>query len=127
MTVTSADYARVVAEARAALNRGTGLEGPALGRVIDVVQDAANTLDSKGAATDVTLAAASAALEAELVTQMGLWDADGAGDSSATYTAALSALDPLRTAVTAAAAAAVVASTATVDDIATHVLDGRNS
>lgn len=126
MTVTSADYARVVSEARAALNRGTGLEGRALGRVIDVVQDAANTLDSKGAATDVTLRAAAVALEAELVTQMALWDDDDAGDSSATYTAALAALAPLRTALT-AAAAATTASAATVDDIATHVLDGRNS
>jgi hypothetical protein len=80
--------------------------------MLDVVEHAANTLDSKGVAATV-------ALEAALVTQMALWDAAGAGDSSAVYATALTALAALRTAAVSAAAASITNYTAN------DFLDGR--
>lgn len=127
MTVLSADYTEVVAKCRAALNRGGDLKGADLRQVIDVVQHAANTLDTRSSAEVVTVAADAIALEAELVTQMALWDAAGAGDSSAVYTTALAALADLRTALTASAAALVAADVGVVTDVATHPLDGRKA
>lgn len=105
MTIGSSDYAAVVTACRGALAHGTTLGGNDLIRVIDVVEHAANTLDSQAAA-------AVAALEDELVTQMALWAAAGSGDSSAVYTAALAALSTLRTAATAAAAGSITDVTA---------------
>jgi hypothetical protein len=100
MAVTSANYASIVAACRRALANGTNLTGNEIRLVVDVVQAAANTLDSKGVA-------AVAALEAELVTQMAIWDAAKGAATTSEYAAALAALDPLRTAATAAAAASV--------------------
>ncbi len=126
MAVVSADYTTVATFCRNALAVGGNISGAQLVKVIDVIQHAANTLDSKAVATSVateaaTTAAATAvgtvntdadALEAELVTQMAAWNAVGVGDSSAVYTAALAALAPLRTALIASADAAVTAAAA---------------
>lgn len=129
MTVSSADYTTVVQRCRDALNRGGDLRGPDLMLVIDVVQDAANTIDTQAAARIATVSADAIALEAELVTQMALWDAAGAGDSSAVYATALAALADLRTDLVTSAAAALegAGSVGAVTDIATHPLDGRNA
>lgn len=127
MTVSSEDYTTVVQRCRDALNRGGDLRGPDLMLVIDVVQDAANTLDTQAASRIATVSEDAAALEAELVTQMALWDAAGAGDSSGVYTTALAALADLRTGLAASVAAALAGagSVGAVTDIATHPLDGR--
>ncbi len=106
MAVVNADYATCVAALRRCFAYGTNLSGEEKRLMLSVLQHA--TSNEKDAAA--------AALEAELVTQMALWDADGAGDSSGTYTAALAALAPLRTA---AIAGAVI-----TDIAADNVLDG---
>lgn len=114
MTVSSADYTRVVTECREALAKGLELKGPALIRVIDVVQDAANTLDSKGVA-------AAAALEALLVTHLGILVADAASPTQAHVNAMVAAL-------TAPRAAATVAAAATITDVSANTaLDGRTA
>lgn len=114
MTVSSADYTTVVAACRDALAHGTSLSGEELRLTIDVVQHAANALDSKAVATVTALSGA-------LVTALAAWAADGAGDSSATYTAQEAILTPLRTAAVSAAAASITNSTAD------SVLDGRSA
>lgn len=113
MPVVSADYTRVVTECRAALAVGGEIRGPALTRVIDVVEDAANTLDSK-AVTAV------AALEALLVTHLAILVADGASPTQGHVNAMVAALATPRSAATAAAAPSIA-------DIATHALDGRSA
>lgn len=114
MAATSADYTRVVTEARAALMQGHALTGPALQRVIDVVEDAANTLDSKAVA-------AVAALEAVLVTQFAILVADAASPTQAHVNAMVAAAASPR-------AAAIAAAAPTIADItANSVLDGRSS
>ena len=113
MAVVAADYTTVVTLCRDALAKGTSLFGKDLVKVIDVVQDAANTLDSKGVAATV-------ALEALLVTHLDTnWVAVGTGDSAAVRTAALAALATPRTAAVAAAAASITNVTAS------DALDGR--
>lgn len=128
MTVSSSDYTTVVTDCRNALAKGISLTGPQMRLVIDVVEHAANTLDSKGAATSATVNSDADALEAELVTQMAAWDAAGAGDSSAVYTAALAALAPLRTALIASANAVAAAAAASITNVtASDQLDGRSA
>lgn len=105
MTVASADYTTVVTRARAALASGGHLAGEDLRLVIDVVQDAANTLDSKALA-------AVTALSGALVTALAAWNAVGAGNSSATYAAQEAILTPLRTAALTAAGATITNITA---------------
>lgn len=111
---TSTDYIQVVTDCRTALAKGGSLSGEQLRRVIDVVQHAANTLDSKAVS-------AVSALSSALVTALAAWNADGTGDSSATYTAQEAILTPLRTAAVAAAAASRTDITAVSRD------DGRDS
>lgn len=114
MAVVSADYTTVVTNCRNALAVGGSLSGDDLIQVIDVVQHAANTLDSQGV-TAVT------ALSDALVTALAAWNADGAGDSSATYTAQEAILTPLRTAALSAVAATITNITAS------NALDGRSA
>ncbi len=133
---SSTDYALVVSACRDAIRKGTfPNSGDFLRRVIDVVQHAANTLDSVGAATAVTagedaealelllvdLAAAAVAseaaedaLEASLVTHIANWVAVGAGDSEAVRATAITAWGGLRTTVTSAGTALIAANTACV-------------
>ncbi len=126
MPVLSADYASVITECREALGRGGALEGKALIRVIDVIQHAANTLDSQGAATGATTRTAVLALEALLVTHMAIWNAAKGGATATEYAAALAALATPRTTCLSASLASAVASTATVTDVtANNTLDGR--
>jgi len=110
---TSADYIQVVTDCRTALANGGYLSGEQLRRVIDVVEHAANTLDSK-ALSAVT------ALSGALVTALAAWAAVGAGNSSAVYTAQEAILTPLRT-------AALTAAAASRTDISTSAQDGRSS
>lgn len=112
MAVVSADYTTVITNCRNALDKGGSLYGKDLVKIIDVVQDAANTLDSKGVA-------AVTALSGALVTALAAWTAVGAGDSSAVYTAQEAILTPLRTAAISAAAASITNVTAS------DALDGR--
>ena len=160
---TSAAYLRVVEECREALRTGGDLRGLSLMRVIDVVQHAANTLDSQGAATGVTTNTAADALEALLITEAAAvvtentdadalevllvtlaaavadvntkadalealivttfvnWNAVGAGDSSAVYTAELAAQATPRTDLIASVTAAVAAKDACTTPRATLV------
>lgn len=111
---TSSDYAAVVTTCRNALARGDSVRGEDLRKVIDVVEHAANTLDSKALA-------AVTALSSALVTALAAWDAAGAGDSSAVYTAQEAILTPLRTAALTAAAAS------RTDITVNNSLDGRSS
>lgn len=111
---TSADYTAVVSACRTALARGDSIRGEDLRKVIDVVQHAANTLDSKALA-------AVTALSGALVTALAAWNAVGAGDSSATYTAQEAILTPLRTAALTAAAAS------RTDITADNSVDGRSA
>ncbi len=114
MTVAAAaaDYATVVTACRRCLAHGTNLTGAEVQLVIDVVETAANTLDSKSAA-------AVAALEALLVTHLGILVADGASPTQGHVNAAVTALATPR-------ATAVTASTASVADVTQNdALDGR--
>lgn len=105
MTVASADYATIVTNCRNALAVGGSLRGEDLRLVIDVVEAAANTLDSKGVA-------AVTALSSALVTALAAWNGAGAGNSSAIYTTQEAILTPLRAAALTAVAASVTNVTA---------------
>ena len=126
MSVSSADYARVVAACRRCLAHGTSLSGDEIRLVIDVVEHGANAIDGVAdisAANDAVVA-----LEAVLVTQMGLWNDAGAGDSSTVYTTALAALaTPRANAVTLAAAALAACPAAITDITADDMADGRSA
>ncbi len=105
MTVAAADYTTVVTSCRRELARGGVLRGEDLRLIIDVVEHAANTLDSKAVA-------AVAALEALLVTHLDIWNAAKAGATATEYANAVAALATPRTAATAAAAASITDVTA---------------
>lgn len=106
MAVVNADYATCVAALRRCFAYGTNLTGEEKRLVLDVLLHATSN------ERDV----AATALEALLVTAFAAWNADGAGDSSATYTAQLAAC--------AAARVAAVAGATITDIAADNVLDG---
>lgn len=109
MAVVDANYTTCVAALRRVLANGTNLTGEEKRLVLDVLQHATSN------ERDV----AATALEALLVTCFAAWLADGAGDSSATYTAQLAACAAARTAAVAGA---------TITDIAADdALDGRDT
>ena len=133
MAVVSADYTTVCTALRRVLGNGTNLTGEEKRLALDVVQHAANTLDSKGAATAVTantdadvleallvtLAAAcvtedtlSDALEALLVTHFGILVADGAAPTQAHVDDMVAACATPRTDLIAATTALVAAKVA---------------
>ncbi len=109
MAVVNADYATCVAALRRCLANGTNLDGVEKRLMLDVIQHATSN------ERDV----AATALEALLVTAFAAWNADGAGDSSGTYTAQLAACAAARTAAIAGA---------TITDIAaSDAVDGRET
>lgn len=113
MAVSSTDYTTVVQRCRDAINRGNSLSATDMRLIVDVVEDAANTLDTKATASV-------AALEALLVTHFAILVADAASPTQAHVNAMVAACATPRQTATAAAAASIV-------DIATHPLDGRSS
>jgi hypothetical protein len=112
MAVVSADYTTVGTALRRCLGNGTSPSWRELQLMLDVVEHAANTLDSKGVA-------AVAALDVVIAAQMALWNTAKGADSSSTYTTALAALVAPRAAAIAAAAVSVT------DFTANDSLDGR--
>ena len=109
MAVVSADYGTVVTALRRVLANGTNLTPEEKRMALDVVQHASSN-EKDVAAT---------ALEALLVTAFAAWNAVGAGDSSATYTAQLAACAAART--------AAIAGTAITDVAADDATDGRET
>jgi hypothetical protein len=130
MAVTSADYTTVVTDCRNALAVGKSLDGAQLRRVIDVVQHAANTLDSNAEAATVNTDAD--ALETQLAAafvSLDAWTgASAAADIVADIATQKAALADLRTALIASANAVLAAGGTTVTDItASTELDGRSA
>lgn len=107
MAVSSADYATCIAALRRCLAHGTELNSEEKRLLVDVVEHgSSNEKDTEATA-----------LEALLVTAFAAWNADGAGDSSATYTAQLAAC--------AAARVAAVTGAVITDITADDSRDGR--
>jgi hypothetical protein len=114
MTVAaaSADYTTCITALRRCLAHGTDLSGGEKRLCLDVIMTAANTLDSKAAATVTAWADAQA-------TALTAWNGAGSGDSSAIYTTQSALLITARAAAVTAAGASVT--NVTQDDS----LDGR--
>ena len=109
MAVVNADYATCVAALRRCVGNGTNLTGDERRLMLDVLQHA--TSNEKDAQ--------STELEALLVTAFAAWNAVGAGDSSAVYTAQLAACADARV--------SAIAGITITDIAADNFKDGRST